>query len=217
VAKTKPAWIYHITHVDNLASIIEDGCLWSDRRLVDTRGERVVIGMNNIKRRRIERLPVHCHRGTRVGDYVPFYFCQRSPMLYMIHKRNADLTYRDGQDRVVHLVSTTDLAIQAAADRPWAFSDGNAGAYYTQFSADINQLPTFVDWNAVNARWWRGPNIDPAVMSKKMAEFLVHDRFPWTSIGAIGAIQQSIADEVQQILADADHKPQVAVKRDWYY
>ncbi len=138
-------------------------------------------------------------------------------MLYMIHMRNTDLTYRGGQERIVHLASTTDSAIQAAADRPWAFSDGNAGAYYTQFSADINQLPTFVDWNAVNAQWWRGPNIDPAVMSKKMAEFLVHDWFPWTSIGAIGAIQHSIADEVQQILADADHKPLITVKRDWYY
>ena len=138
-------------------------------------------------------------------------------MLYLIHKQNADLTYRGGQERVIHLVSTTDSAIRAAVDRPWAFSDGNAGASYTQFSADINRLPTFVDWNAVHARSWRGPSIDPAVMSKKMAEFLVHDRFPWTSIGGIGAIQQSIADEVQQIIADADHKPQVAVKQGWYY
>lgn len=217
MAKKRPTYIFHITHMDNLVSIIKDGCLWSDRRLVGTPGDRVVIGLDNIKRRRLEKLPVHCHRGTRVGDYVPFYFCPRSPMLYMIHMRNPDLTYRGGQERIVHLVSTTDLAIQAAAERPWAFSDGNGGASYTQFSADINQLATFVDWNAVNAQWWRGPNIDPAVMSKKMAEFLVHDWFPWTGVGGIGAIQQPIADEVQQILADADHKPQVAVKRDWYY
>ena len=86
------ASIFHITHVDNLASIIEDGCLWSDRRLVSARGDRVVIGLNNIKKRRLDELPVHCHHGTRVGDYVPFYFCPRSPMLYLIHKQNADLT-----------------------------------------------------------------------------------------------------------------------------
>ncbi len=138
-------------------------------------------------------------------------------MLYMIHMRNADLTYRGGQERVVHLASMTDLAIQAAGGRPWAFSDGNAGARYTQFSADISQLPTFVDWNAVNAQQWSGRNVDPAVMSKKMAEFLVHDWFPWTSIVRIGAIQHSITDEVQQILADADHKPLVTVSQDWYY
>ena len=56
-----------------------------------------------------------------------------------------------------------------------------------------------------------------SVMSKKMAEFLVHDWFPGISIERIGVVQQSIADEVQQILANADHKPQVIVKRDWYY
>lgn len=217
MAKTRPTRIFHITHVDNLASIIEDGCLWSDRRLIDTRDERVVIGLNDIKRRRLDELPVHCHHGTHVGDYVPFYFCPRSPMLYMIHRRNPDLSYRDGQERIVHLVSTADAAIQAATDRPWAFSDGNAAARYAQFSADINQLPTFVDWKAVKARKWSGQNIEPAVMSKKMAEFLVRDSFPWTSIREIGTIKQSIADEVRQILADADHKPRVAVKRSWYY
>jgi hypothetical protein len=217
VAKKQSTFIFHITHVDNLPSIIKDGYLWSDRRLVDTHGERVVIGLNNIKKRRLNELPVHCHPETQVGDYVPFYFCPRSPMLYMIHMQNPDLKYLEGQKRVVHLVSTTDLAIQAASERPWAFSDGNAGAFYTQFSADIRKLATFVDWKAVNAKWWRGQNVDPAVMSKKMAEFLVHDWFPWTSIRIIGVIQQSIADEVQQILAHADHEPQVSVRRKWYY
>jgi len=164
VADKSPTYIYHITHVDNLASIVEEGCLWSDRRLVNTHGGRVVIGLDNIKTRRLDELPVHCHAGTKVGDYVPFYFCPRSPMLYMIHMRNSDLKYQDGQERIVHLVTTTDLAIQAAASRPWAFSDGNAGAFYTQFLADISQLPTFIDWNAVRAQWWRGTNVDPSIL-----------------------------------------------------
>jgi hypothetical protein len=85
VAIANPTYIYHITHIDNLTTIIADGCLWSDRRLLGTRAERVVIGLGNIKRRRLNEPPVHCHPGTMVGDYVPFYFCPRSPMLYMIH------------------------------------------------------------------------------------------------------------------------------------
>jgi hypothetical protein len=40
--------------------------------------------MSSIKRRRIEQLAVSCHPGTRVGDYVPFYFCPRSIMLFVI-------------------------------------------------------------------------------------------------------------------------------------
>ncbi len=217
MAGNSPTCIFHITHIDNLASIVEEGGLLSDRRLVDTRGDRVVIGLNTIKRRRLEELPVRCHPETNVGDYVPFYFCPRAPMLYMIHMRNTELIFRGGQGQIVHLVSTVEEAIQVAGSRPWAFSDGNAGAFYTQFSADIGQLSTFVNWNAVRTQWWSGQNVDPTVKDKKQAEFLFHDQFPWTSILGIGVIQQPIADEVRQILSNADHTPQVAVKRDWYY
>jgi len=79
--------IYHIVHVDKLASIIADGCLWCDAVMVTKPGLGTVIGMNTIKQRRLV-LPVDCHPGDHVGDYVPFYFCARSIMLYVIHRAN---------------------------------------------------------------------------------------------------------------------------------
>ena len=39
--------IYHIVHVDNLASIVADGCLWSDAVMVQRQGG-TVIGMGGI-------------------------------------------------------------------------------------------------------------------------------------------------------------------------
>ena len=209
--------IYHITHIDNLASIISDGCLWSDRRIESDATPRVVIGYDHIKQRRATQIAVSCHPDTMVGDFVPFYFCPRSPMLYKISRRDGDLAWRGGQGDIVHLVSTVRIAIAAAAGRPWAFSDGNAGAGYTQFSANAEELPTFVNWDAVEAKWWSGPQADPATMSKKMAEFLVHEQFPWTAFRQIGVINQSVADRVKQIIANADHQPQVTVRRQWYY
>jgi len=217
VGKKTQRWIYHITHVDNLASIIEEGCLCSDRRLVDSHEDRVVIGMDRIKQRRLKELPVHCHPNTFVGDYVPFYFCPRSPMLYMIHMKNDELKFQGGQESIVHLVASMDEAIVEAGEHPWAFSDGNAGARYTQFSNDTNQLPTFVNWNAVNTTWWSGSNIDPAIKDKKQAEFLVQNSFPWEAFRGIGVINESIRKEVEEILENADHQPKVLVKRDWYY
>ena len=73
--------IYHITHIDNLAMIVEAGCLWSDRRRLAQGFDCSVIGMPTIKQRRLEKIEVICHAGTKVGDYVPFYFCPRSVML----------------------------------------------------------------------------------------------------------------------------------------
>jgi ssDNA thymidine ADP-ribosyltransferase, DarT len=59
--------IYHIAHVDRLLSIIADGSLWSDRRIIGREGAGTVIGMGSIKQRRLT-LPVGCHPGTCVGD-----------------------------------------------------------------------------------------------------------------------------------------------------
>ena len=93
--------IYHIVHVDRLASIIADGCLWSDVVMAQRQGAGTTIGMGSIKPGRLG-LPVPCHPGTRVGEYVPFYFCPRSIMLYVIHCANhpgARLSRRTTTDR----------------------------------------------------------------------------------------------------------------------
>lgn len=64
---TRPK-IYHITHVDNLGAIAAEGLI-SDSAIVLRGGPAQMIGMSEIKRRRIEELPVRCHPGTKVGDY----------------------------------------------------------------------------------------------------------------------------------------------------
>jgi hypothetical protein len=79
--------IYHIVHVDRLASIVADGCLWSDAEVVKRGHPGTTIGMGGIKTRRLG-LPVDCHPGDHVGDFVPFYFCPRSIMLYVIYCAN---------------------------------------------------------------------------------------------------------------------------------
>jgi hypothetical protein len=67
--------IHHIVHVDRLASIAQHG-LFSDAAVRQAQGLGTVIGMGSIKDRRLG-LPVSCHEGTMVGDYLPFYFCSR--------------------------------------------------------------------------------------------------------------------------------------------
>ena len=107
--------IYHIVHVDNLASIVADGCLWSDSVMAQRQGG-TVIGMGSIKQRRLG-LPVSCHQGTNVGAYVPFYFCPRSIMLFVIHCANhPELAYRGGQQPIVHLEADLHLVVQWAEE-----------------------------------------------------------------------------------------------------
>ena len=51
-----------------------------------------------------QQLTLPCHPFTCVGEYVPFYFCPRSVMLYVIHCANhPDIVYTEGQRPIVHL------------------------------------------------------------------------------------------------------------------
>ncbi len=66
--------IYHITHVNNLPAIVAEDALYPDTTMLATGGPAAPIGMSTIKQRRLG-LPVACHPGHSVGEYVPFYFC----------------------------------------------------------------------------------------------------------------------------------------------
>lgn len=206
--------IYHITHLENLPQIV-DAVLWSDAERIRRGLDCTVIGMSEIKRRRLEELEVGCHPGTKVGEYVPFYFCPRSIMLFVLHKGNhPDLRYRGGQRAILHLEADLRAVVEWADSVPrrWAFSDGNAGARYTPFFNDIDQLD-FLDWKAINENNWQ----DPIVRERKQAEFLVAESFPWELVERIGVIDKETAEQVANAIRNADHRPQIVVAQEWYY
>ena len=207
--------IYHITHVENLYSIVQDGGIVSDAAMIARGGPKTAIGMSNIKRRRVEDLEVDRHPGTKVGEYVPFYFCPRSIMLYVIHCANhPELSYRGGQGPIVHLEANVDEVVNRAdADgQRWAFSLSNAGSYMTEFRANLADLNE-IDWTAVSATDFRPPQ----VREGKQSEFLVHNFFPWDLIRRIGVCTLAIKSQVDAGVSKAQHKPSVEVQPSWYY
>lgn len=205
--------VYHITHVDNLPRILADGCLLSDAAMNARGGPQTIIGMSTIKARRLS-LPVKCHSGDCVGEYVPFYFCPRSVMLYIIYMGNhPEIKYRDGQGPIVHLEADLSEAIDWAnrSSRRWAFTLSNAGAIYTEFRSTPDQLQE-INWDAVAARDWRASEVKEG----KQAEFLVHEAFPWKLVERVGVVSASLRAQVRNILGTAG-QPVVEIRPDWYY
>lgn len=206
--------IYHILNIDNLPSLIEQGCLLSDDQMKKRNIKFTPIGMSEIKRRRLQ-LPVTCHHGLMVGACVPFYFCPRSIMLYLLHRSNAPgLAYMGGQRLIIHLEADLGEVVQWAENVGglWAFTTSNAGAYYAEFYNDMTNL-NLVNWPAVNAKDFT----DPQVKEGKQAEFLLQDAFPWCLIRTIGVIDNKVADQVKKILPQRGDLPLVRVKPEWYY
>src|SRR4051794_17132873 len=104
--------IYHITHLRNLPKILESDKLWSDAKRIELGLDCDVVGMSHIKRRRLQEVQVTCHKDTHVGEYVPFYLCPRSIMLYILHKGNhTDLNYTEGQEPIIHLQADLNAVV----------------------------------------------------------------------------------------------------------
>jgi hypothetical protein len=207
--------IYHITHINNLSSLVERGGLYSDAIMLQKGILCTAIGMNEIKQRRMEELAVRCHSGTMVGDYVPFYFCPRSIMLYLLHRGNAaGLQYAGGQRPVVHLEADLHETVQWADSqgKRWAFTASNAGAYYANFYHSLDELHR-IDWEAVANDNFR----DSQVKEGKQAEFLLHEFFPWHLVQVIGVRDANIAEQVKTRLSKASHLPTITVRAEWYF
>jgi len=45
----------------------------------------------------------------------------------------------------------------------------------------------------------------------------VYESFPWSLVEKIGVADQRILEQVQAVLAEADHKPPASVERGWYF
>ena len=205
--------IYHIVHLDRLGSIISDGGLWCDAAMAERDETGTIIGMNSIKKRRLEELSLSSHPGLFVGQCVPFYFCPRSIMLYLIFRANhPELTYRGGQGPVLHLEADFLQTVAWADDNSlrWAFTLSNAGAYYFEDRRDVAQLNK-IDWTAVFANDWQ------ELKEGKQAEFLIESTFPWELVTHVGVHSLRIRNQVRQIIEPLGHRPPVEIKPDWYY
>ena len=203
--------IYHIAHIDRLASILSAGKLICDAEMQGHDSLGTSIGMRKIKQRRLTT-PLNSHPGLCVGDCVPFYFCPRSVMLYMFWKGNSlDIDYHGGQAPIVHLVADLYTTVRWANQngKRWVFTDSNAGSSWFDDFCDLKHLSR-IDWDAVCATNWQGKQ------DKKQAEFLIESAYPWACIEKIGVFSEVQRRQMTSLLDGAD-RPPVCVEKEWYY
>ena len=205
--------VYHIVHLDRLPSIVADGCLWCDAEIARRAPPGTTIGMSGIKQRRLAELALSSYPSLHVGDCVPFYFCPRSVMLYLIYQGNhPDLSYRGGQGPIIHLEADLHAVVAWASQqrRRWAFTLSNAGSRFFEDRCDLAHLHE-IDWNAVEARDWQ------QYKEGKQAEFLLEDRFPWPLVERIGVYSRASFQQVANALPANGHRPPVEIRAEWYY
>lgn len=214
--------LFHFTHLNNLPEIL--GCkeLLADTE-VQARGLlRQEAGNLEIKERRRTR-EVLCPPGGVVADYVPFYFAARAPMMLTIKNGNVP-SFSGHHTELVYLVS--EVASAADTGLPCVVSDRNAAVGLAEFSNDLRVLGdlgqpmpdcSFVDWEVMNLTYWHNVAAYPDRMERRMAEFLVYQRFPLDALIGAGVHNDAIRGTVERMFERADLGIRVRVRPDWYY
>lgn len=82
-------YVYHMTHLENLESILQNGLLSTNEKT------RLGIKHRNIANQSIQNrrtaMSVPCGPQGTIHDYIPFYFSPREPMLLrLLNSKNVD-------------------------------------------------------------------------------------------------------------------------------
>jgi hypothetical protein len=205
--------IYHILPLDKLDSVLAEGSLYSENLLS---GRNVLVGSNigisEIKERR-RKTQIPCCEGLFVGDCVPFYYCARSVMLYLIYRGNHhNLQYKGGQKEIVHLeFDVHEVYAWAKLNNYHAIiTDRNAGTVFFEAWDRLDALKN-LDWEAINAVVWHG------CKDGKQAEFLVENAVSVSLIKRIGVMNSSVKNSVEGLLQKHGLEIPVEIRGDWYY
>ena len=201
--------LYRMTHIVNVPHILANGITHKDSpnfnrdyltigdlSLIDNRNSKtVVVDNGNFNKRDAEVITL--------GNYIPFYFGVRMPMLYVIQNGGNFVTHATPPEDIVYLVCSLELIIKEGHD--FYFTDGHATDGFTSFydKTRLEDLKDIIDWESVKAQFWSGQeNLN--VKRKKQAECLVQgDISPETLIG-FGCFNQNTADKLTAMSIAAD-------------
>lgn len=128
--------LWHITHKNNIASILEHGILnhYDARRanlnLVD-------ISAPEVQRHRENTDSVY-HR--KIHEYVPLFINYRNPFLY-VHKELQE-----------HLC-LLEVSLAVLSEVQYVLTDGNAAARATKYYHSLDELK-HLPWDVLNAAYW---------------------------------------------------------------
>ncbi|HFK5574058.1 DUF4433 domain-containing protein [Elizabethkingia anophelis] len=209
--------LYRMTHIENIPHILTHGITHrtshnsnpnfisiGDVSLIDTRSRKIISVDNG-------DLFNPNAKVITLGDYIPFYFGVKMPMLYVMQHGGNFVERATPPQNIVYIVCRIKNIVNAGMT--FYFSDGHGTDSLTSFydTTHINNLANIVDIKAIKTSYWGGPeNLD--LRRKKQAEFLISGDIPPNFISGYGCyneeskqrlIAMGIADEKIQIVPQA--------------
>lgn len=209
VLTPQAAWLFRITHIDNVPWLLRHGLRCRTSPVTDP-GYVPIGDQEIICKRNARTVPVPPHG--MLSDYVPFYFTPWSPMLY-----NIVTGYRgiSRQSRTDIVIIASSLARVAKLGLPFVITDGHALMHTSSFFRDASDLDR-IDWDLLNRKDFRRDPEDPGKLDRYQAEALVLSYVPVTAILGIACYDRDTDQRLEAMLADADQRVPVRTRPDWY-
>ena len=200
-------FLFRITHIENISHILQNGITHVSS--VNANPNFMPIGDSSLIATRNDFL---LDNGIRLGEYIPFYFGKKTPMLYVV-QNGFNRVAPTPAENIVYCVSSVQKIIDLKLD--FVFTDGHAvDGFSTQYSAkDINQIDTILDKKAINAKYWKDEN-DLDLKRRKEAEFLVLGDI---AIDAVLGFLVSNENAKCRIIESGADASIVHIKSDYYF
>lgn len=159
-------YLFRMTHVENIPHILENGITHSTS--ANANPNFTPIGDGNLINTRNAFV---LENGRLLGEYIPFYFGVRTPMLYVV-QNGFNMVTPTIPENIVYCVSSIQKIIDLNLD--FIFTDGHAvDRFSAQYSTDnVQNIDEILDKKAITAKYWREDN-DLDLKRRKEAEFLV--------------------------------------------
>lgn len=200
-------YLYRITHIENISHILQFGI--THNTSINSNNKFVPIGDGSLITTRSNFL---LNNGKRLGEYIPFYFGARTPMLYVI-QNGYNLVSPTPAENIIYCVSSVQKIIDLNLD--FVFTDGHAvDSFSSQYTkADIGNIDNIIDKNAIKAKYWKDED-DLDRKRRKEAEFLVlGDIEPSAILGYI--VYNKTAND--RMLEFGVKPTNVHIKSDYYF
>jgi hypothetical protein len=192
--------VYRITHIQNLSHILQYGI--THKRSQYANPDYVSIGdASLIKTRDTKQVTVNngdiLANGIQItlGDFIPFYFGVRMPMLYVIQQGGNFVEKATPPEHIIYVTCKIINIVQLNIE--FYFSDGHATDFFSSFydKSQVENLPDIIDWGAIQAKYWgKDENLD--IRRKKQAEFLAGSDIPPHYLFDFGCYNNVVKEQI---------------------
>ncbi len=196
-----------MTHIDNISHIFQYGITHvtspkANKNYMPIGDDKLISNRNSVV----------LANGKNLGQYIPFYFGYRMPMLYVIQNGFNSVKVTPAEN-IVYCVSTVKQIVDH--NLSYIYSNGHAVDGLTEFfdHTSIARIDSIIDKTAIRSKYWKDES-DLDLKRRKEAEFLVEADVPSTAIAGWVVYNLQAKARLQDI-GITDSK--IVVKPEFYF